>query len=566
MAPQPLTALFVLSLCVLPWSIWLAVNLFIYTTVRPYFVQNWPSAPQAIRKKVLLTGDDDQAILSIARVLHASGSIVFVVKHERIPYLGFLRTSKAIKRYVGLASGRLTPILRRFAERLFQLAATCNVRFNLGIPMNFPGTVLRLIESEKVEEWIHCNSSNPSTAYAQARDIVLKHSTAKIFGPDIEAARLAFGYHVFAHHMKVNEKEVRCPKTVTVRSRAEIHNILGNATEGQKFLLEKIAAPVQGLVKANSSTKRDSSYAGSASTLVDGIASDTDDFEDAGTSTPVDEFTVLPQPTLNDTYSVVASMRVSKDSPWVMHEVIEGKPGTISTLVIDGKVRAFSARTALHDRTFSTAARRAPSVRRARVNIEHDIKEWQQFEQTTYVDPYSTIGAALLNYAQRFVKTLPQKPSTFLNLHFFLTDRVLVNGAEQQIIATGCDFNFSPLLAQQALAYGLEEAFGHAMTAAGNFETDVILLPATNKSATAEHYALPVLGPTSKSSDPHVALSELSFTDGVNAIIDFWNALAHGRDAIFDVKDLVPWVWFWMVQTPIEAAFEGIVEILERAQ
>jgi hypothetical protein len=556
MAPPPVTAVFILSLFMLPVSIWLAITLSIYTKVRPYFTQNWPSSPDAIRKRVLLSGDDDEAIFSAARVINASGSTVYVVKHERIPYLDFLRTSKAIKQYVGLASGRLTPILQRLKERAYAHAAALRLNAKISIPMNFPGTVLRLIESEKIDLWIRCNSAGPSIAHAQAKDVVLKHSAAKIFGPDVETTRLARSYAAFAHHLRHHENAIRCPKTAIVRSRAEIHELLWKAHKGQRFLLEKSAAPAQQIARANSGTKRDSGYDDSA-TLVDG-SSDTEDFEGAETATQTEEYTFLPQATPNETYSIAASMKISQDSPWVMHEAIEGKPGTISTLVINGKIKAFAARTAVNDRTFSTASakRAAASPTKTTLRAEHDIREWQYHEETIFIHPSSTLGVALLHFAQRFVATLSERPSTYLNLHFFLTDKATLDGAEQKIIATGCDFNFSSVLAQQALAHGLETQLGLALTDLANTEGDALLFPSP--------YSSPK--PTTPKAYAHQSLLHALFIDVITTFTRFFDPVTHGEDPIFDPKDLVPWVWLSLVQRPVEIAFEGLVEIIEKAQ
>ena len=548
---QPLLPVFLFSLCILPFSIWLAITLSIYVKLRAYLVYlNWPLSPLAVRKRVLLTGDDDGAILSTARVLRASGSSVYVVKQERIPHTNSLWTSKAVYKYFGLASGRLTPILRR---------VTKGTRFG-AMPANLPGITLNLIESEKIDLWMHCDSSKPSIAQLQAKEIVLKHTATKLFEPDCDSARLSRGFSLFAHHLRNHESEIHCPRTVVVRSRAEIHELLWKAPKEQKWLLERSATQYVSAVKANSGTKRDSGYDDS-STLVGG-SSDSDDFEDVDTSTPVEfkEYTQLPLSTSNQTYSTVASMQVSAASPWIMHEVISGRPGAISALVVNGTIKAFIARVASQDRTFSTAASRSPwsNKKPIKFGAEKNIKDWQMHEQTTFVDPRSTIGNALLRYAERFVSTLSDKPSTYLNLHFFLTDRATKEGAEQKIVATGCDFNFSPLLAQQALASGVGEELGRAMTSGtpGKLDGEALLLPlaGAKTQVASSGYSLQLPRASSASGE------------SLNALARALEEMINEQDARFDQKDLVPWIWFWMVQGPIEIAFEGLVEVLENSQ
>jgi len=552
MGQHQVLPVFLFSLCILPFSIWLAVSLFIYVKLRSYLVYlNWPLSPLAVRKRVLLTGDDDGAILSTARVLRASGSSVYVVKQERIPHTSSLWTSKSIYKYIGLASGRLTPILRR---------VTKGTRF-VGRPGNLPGTTLNLIESEKIDLWMHCDSGKPSIAHMQTKEIVLKHTATKLFEPEFDIARLSRGFSLFANHMKRHESEISCPKTVVVRSRAEIHDLLWKAPKDAKWLLERSATQYISAVKANSGTKRDSGYDDS-STLVGGSSDSDDSFDNVDTSTPIKEYTQLPLSNPNHTYSTVASMEISQSSPWIMHEVISGKPGAVSTLVVNGKIKAFAARVASQNRTFSTASSRSPWSNKAPISIgaERNIKDWQQHEQTSFIDPKSTIGTALLGYAQRFVATLPDRPSTYLNLDFFLTDKLTKDGAEQKIVATGCNFDFTPLLTQEALACGLGEQLGRMMTTGGveNFDESPLLLPTSPSAANGER----------SSTDLHLKLPRSVSANGesLNALATSLEKFINEQDGRYDGKDLVPWIWFWMVQGPIEIAFDGLVLALENAQ
>jgi hypothetical protein len=122
------------------------------------------------------------------------------------------------------------------------------------------------------------------------------------------------------------------------------------------------------------------------------------------------------------------------------------------------------------------------------------------------------------------------------------------------------------VLAQQALACGLAEELGRALTGSVGVESDPILLP-TEGIAMADGYAFPpytfhsLLQPLLQ-----VARLKAPGKDALVALANFFDTLAYGQEATFDRKDLVPWIWFWMVQTPIEIAFEGLVEILEKAQ
>jgi hypothetical protein len=308
-------------------------------------------------------------------------------------------------------------------------------------------------------------------------------------------------------------------------------------------------------VKANSGTKRNSVAFDDNSTLVDGTSDS--DFDGAETSTPTEEYTQLPLTTSNHTYSTVASMQISPSSPWVMHEVISGRPGSISALVANGKLKAFVAQTASsQDRTFSTAASRSPWPTKKPFKADRNIVDWQAHEEKTFINPKSTIGIALLRYAERFVASLSDKPSTYLNLHFFLVDRATNTGAEQKIVATGVDFKFSPVLAEQALLCGLGEELGRAMTSA-NDDDEILQLPISSAS-----YA----GTNSKGAPFKLPRSATAGGESLNAIAGSLEELINEQDARYDRNDLVPWIWYWLVQGPVEVVFEGLVESLENAQ
>lgn len=421
-----------------------------------------------------------------------------------------------------------------------------------------PGTTLNLIENEKIDMWIHCDAQKASIAHMQAKEIVLKHTSVRPFEPDFDTARLARGTGLFGQHLKHYEVEILFPRTVVVRTRTEVHELLWKAPKDQRFLLERSAAPydLAGAVKANGGTKGHSVAFDDNSTLVDGTSDS--DFDGAETATPSEEYTQLPLTTSNHTYSTVASMQISPASPWVMHEVISGRPGSISALVVNGKLKAFSAQTASSpDRTFSTATSRSPwPMKKASSKADRNVRDWQAHEEKTFINPTSTIGIALLRYAERFVATLSDQPSTYLNLHFFLVDRATNTGAEQKIVATGVDFSFSPVVAQQALLCGMQERLGRAMTSASD-EDEILQLPISSAS---------FAGTNSKGAPFKLSRSAAAGGESLNAIASSLEELINEQDARYDRNDLVPWIWYWLVQGPVEVVFEGLVESLENAQ
>lgn len=445
--------------------------------------------------------------------------------------------------------------MRTMKERVSYLAASFNIRVSSQLPVSFPGTVICTVDAAKIDLWIPCDSAKPSLSSTQTRDVVMKHSACRIFGPDTETAKIASSYQNFARFVKRMEGDVRTPRSSLVRSRTEIHHALGDAPKGQKFLLERSVKPQTVTTKAKNGVRRHSAHVVHVSTN-----SDSDDFDGAQTSTPVQEFMVLPHTTVNDTYNSVATTMISKDSPWVLHELVEGKPGTVSVLVVRGKVAAFVTRTAVQERTFSTAGKSSSLSRVGKVHVEHDVKEWQHHEVTNFLDPASTVGQALLQYTQKFVAALPGSQSTHLNLHFFLADRTVAGGAQQRIVATGCDFNFTPIFTQVALTSENSAKLAKAYVGVDSIDTDIALLPMMDNGAGRqkhEWYSMPsVIVRKSMVTTFRMLQSRSSSYDICKGVAASSDSLADGPEVLFDSHDMIPWIWFWS-QWPLRRLSRG---------
>ncbi len=64
-----------------------------------------------------------------------------------------------------------------------------------------------------------------------------------------------------------------------------------------------------------------------------------------GKRKPTDKATrmTLPRRTLSQTYQHVASIKVTKDEPWILQQYITGQRYHTCSIVVDGEVKAFVA-------------------------------------------------------------------------------------------------------------------------------------------------------------------------------------------------------------------------------
>ncbi|TLD39161.1 hypothetical protein E2P81_ATG00148 [Venturia nashicola] len=537
---QPLI-LSILCFCLLPQAIFIATALTIFKSLLALFHR--PIRNAVGRKRILVTGGNTASILGMARALEAAGHEVYVIDYEPAPFSSPLRSSNSIAKFVGLPTGNLASNVTAIQTRFFHLGSIINISFDISrkLPLTtILATIQQLIESKKLELWIPIQESGLQTVL-QTRKIVTKHSSCQIYGPDTEVTRLSQDQDLFSQHLEQLEHDVRYPSPVVVRSRAEVHRLLYRNPTGQKYILEKKALPLPPPVAGKIEVDLDSRVYQMPKNL------------------PVDQQYALPQLSLNETFSLVAALPISREQPWLMHQVVEGRPVNVSALIINNTVSTFTASISSQTTTFSSVHRSRNS--RGLTHVWWHRGDWQQYDHARPLDPKSATAQMLLDFAERFSSQLPTSTNAQLNLHFILTESAAPGGVVQRIWATGCDFEISPLLIQQALTYGQVKSVGAAYGCALNGGPTLL----SKSSATFEDrdtpttYSLPATA-YQNLFQPVVAV--ILFQAPLKAILIgvavFLNQIAFGREELFDGKDPLPWVWRWFVQLPFEVSAETI--------
>jgi hypothetical protein len=265
---------------------------------------------------------------------------------------------------------------------------------------------------------------------------------------------------------------------------------------------------------------------------------------------------------MNENYNSVASMAISNDRPWMMYELIQGKPCSVSALVVDNKISAFTASMASEKRSFSAAPKRN-SAGPGQLHVQNDIKEWQQHEQMQILDPKAALVSTLVEFTRNFAGHLKGPTNAQLNLHFIITETTTPSGARQRIWATGCDFQLSLPLVQQARLGQVEQKVGAAYAGDPTGEEIALpVVPGTISAAELEPYSLPSAAVT------YFLLPILNFAclrSSVNELMTSWADLLHkvayGQEELLDSKDPWPWMWRWNIQAPVEIGLDLIERI-----
>jgi hypothetical protein len=558
-SPSRPLLLSILCLCLLPQSFFLATTFYLLKWLKSFFFPRKRTLQHATgTKRILVTGDISSSILGMSRALRAAGHDVYVVDKERIPLISPLRSSNAITKFIGLPTGRLAPNMTAIKTRLFHLGSLVNFSVDISQkPLaNLLGTILQLIEKEHLELWIPCDANGLQTVL-QTKEVVTTHSACQIYGPDAEATRISQDQDRFSQYVDRLGHDINFPGATVVRSRAEIHYQLSKALKGQRYLIERKASPL----KTPSSSLPESVNPTASSAFYRRT-------KDIGDSFIARDYRLLPLGSLSETYSSVATLAISHEQPWLMHQVIEGRPIRVSTLVVNNTICAFTASVSAQYRTFSSAQK--GKLGSGTTHTRNSTKYWEQYDTAQSLDSNSAISQALLNFTSAFVRQLPNKTNLQLNLGFIMVENATSSGVMSKIWATGCDFEISSVMIQQAHNFGELKSVGAAYSCALNGGPIVLsTLPATgDEFNSCVTYSLPRAAyqnlwvPISNG-----LLFRASLRSVLTGLATFLNQVVFGQEELFTGKDPLPSIWTWLVQFPIEGSLdlaESLVDFLIR--
>jgi hypothetical protein len=478
------------------------------------------------KERILITSDNQATTLAFARFANSAGADVFAIDNEQFALLNYLRCSNTMTKFVGIIPRHFSPRFQADMARLLSLIpflrASVTVRQDL-YTKNLPNIILRFVRKESITTWIPCESGDDSSHIPKAKQYVQSQTTCCVFGPTADMIKLSKDHTAFSRYVNQLGASVQCPKTVTVTSRDEVHKLLANAAKGwPEFKLER------------EENRRHSGCSGTTLNEADELS-------------PLEqESKIIPLASSNDTYDFVATVPISKDQPWIMHERVTGVPITVSALIVNNSIRAFIACVSTKRRTFSAGEE-------IRTN---DSEIWD------LLDSNSAVGSELYEFSCAFTAQLPENTNTHLNLHFILSETTRSSGVVRSIHVTGCDFKASPLLAQLSYATGPTRASSVFIT-----KKETTLFPKANHLGERQTgvYSFPtaLLNMVVRPLLDCVML-RASFSDVLKGLAMLLDRVAYWQEELFDWRDPWPWVWRWLVELPVGYVLEGLLSLVSK--
>jgi hypothetical protein len=483
------------------------------------------------RKTILISGATPVA-LALARGFAKAGHRVVIVDQEAARGLSKARYSSGVSDFVAYDKYERSKFGRRLKE---------------AVP--YPEKMMQLALSKKADIWIPCENWSTDEEKMQATGVIRLHRPdCLVLFPGPESLDLSWDRVTFAKFVSSLESTIKSPASTVVRSRGQIHSLLGSKDSKRSVLLTG-PLPRDALDENDEFIKghrwRDSGYSEYSS-----ITANT--FEDAeGEESDEQRSYKLPLETLDKTYDLLTSIPISPVSPWSVSDVISGKPCTIHAIVEDNSIRSFTA-------FMQPLTTQFPPY----FGDSSPFDEHSNLKSISSLDPGSPLFVTFKNFTELFVSKLPGHSSAHLTLDFILTSKPTDFGVELRPWVVDCKFTFPASLLAVRDATNI-----WAFSIARLGQKISPKRPATTPGATSTRitgvYSLPAaffqmcfvstwLFVTWRLSLPHLLRSWREFVERVL----YW------REELWDSKDPGPFIWFWTVERPIIAVLDLCWRIL----
>ena len=228
--------------------------------------------------------------------------------------------------------------------------------------------LLNLVCRENVDLWVSCSGVASALEEAQAKEIVEHRTSCRAIQFDLNLIETLHAKDAFiAYTAKIG---LKVPETHLVATRDAVHKILNNAATGRQFIIKNVG------------------------------------MDDASRA----DLTVLPRPTVSETYQYISNLDISSRNPWVLQRFIRGKEYCTHSLVIDGDVKAFVA---------------CPSA-----------------ELLMHYEPLpsdSALNLAMTYFTQQFAHQTGPRTTGHLSFDFMVEERANAEGVESVIYPIECN-------------------------------------------------------------------------------------------------------------------------------
>ncbi|MCJ1480881.1 hypothetical protein MMC06_001036 [Schaereria dolodes] len=371
------------------------------------------------------------------------------------------------------------PVCGRFSNALHRFYA-------LPLPNEIDGSayyihdLLTLIRKEKVNLWVTCSGVASAVDDGHAKEVIEKRSDCKVI--QFVAATTATLHEKHSFIQYTTMLGLPTPATYNVASRAAVHQVLHGA-DVKQYIMKSVG--VDDAARGN--------------------------------------MTLLPRPTVSETYHHISRISISKDKPWVLQQYIRGDEYCTHALVVKGEVRVFVA---------------CPS--------SELLMHYQA------LPPESALSRAMLKFTQEFAMRSGLGMTGHLSFDFMIEEIPRESGLEMKLYPIECN----PRAHTAVVLFN-----GQSIEMAEKYLTSL----EAKENGTANGQSRQVLRPgkpgryywighdlTTLVLYPALELLFLKVTlrEFVHSVFTFLQHLLLWKEGTFELWDPLPWWWLYHVYWP----------------
>ncbi|KAI9677389.1 MAG: hypothetical protein M1817_006341 [Caeruleum heppii] len=343
--------------------------------------------------------------------------------------------------------------------------------------------LLGIVKRERVDVWVSCSSVVSSIEDGEAAEIVEQRTGCRVIQFHARLTETLHEKHSFIQHTA--SLGLNVPETHQVTTRGAVHKVLNHAGT-KRYIMKSVG---------------------------------TDDATRGN-------LTLLPRPTISETYHHLSGIDISTQKPWVLQQFIVGDEYCTHALVVNSEVKAFVA---------------CPS------------SELLMYYQA--LPPQSSLSQAMLEYTREFVARTEEPMTGHLSFDFLVEEKKTERGVEKILFPIECNPRahtavvlFDGTSREMADAY--LSVLKHDRTngvSLPNGQPETIVSPRSPKGYYWIGHDLvtlvfhPLL---------HLLRAQISSSDFFRSLVTFLTHLLFWKDGSFESWDPLPWWWLYHVYWP----------------
>lgn len=410
--------------------------------------------------RVLVTGVGMTKGLCLARQFYEAGHEVIGADFE--PQQGRHGTL--------VVCGRMSASLKRFV-RLRRPDAK-----NGSAP--YIQSLLDAIGEYKVDLWVSCSGVASAVEDGIAKEVVEARTACQAIQFDVKTTQTLHEKHSFIKYTE--SLGLTVPETREITSRADVEMFLRKAPAGRKYIMKTIG--VDDAMRA--------------------------------------DMTLLPRETPEDTARHIARLRISRASPWILQQFVDGREYCTHSMVVDGKVRAFVA---------------CPSAEL--------LMHYEALPST------SPLSRAMLEFTEKFAASGGKGFTGHLSFDFMVENPTASSPADITLYPIECNPRAHTAVALFNGTTAMVDAYLSVLDAASHDSQSKVVVPVRkDRYYWVGHDVVTLLIlPTLSAMALRLSISEL-----INSYKILLTHLVDWKDGTYETWDPLPWWWLYHGYWPMQ--------------